>query len=191
MFIDFLCHIRQDKFPSINNFFFWFHKLSQLFLPFLLFFHHFFNLVFIQNELPKIIWPLWNKLSFCSMLFFFFFFCGGFFLLASVQLLVSWQPQPFFPPKSSASLSSLPLVTCLEPPSYLIWLLVLLQIYPPGASDSWPGEECCSSLWSLNMSLASTSFSGFSVDSSLGLYNETFCVILRGIFGSLWFLRFC
>ena len=56
------------------------------------------------------------------------------FLWASFQLLVSWSLQPFFPPQaSSASYHQQPSFLCLppqascpEPPSDLIWLLVLL-----------------------------------------------------------------
>ena len=79
------------------------------------------------------------------------------FLWASFQLLVSWSLQPFFPPQASSAsyhqqpsfICFPPQASCPEPPSDLIWLLVLLLPYPCGFCDSWPAEEWCSSARSL------------------------------------------
>ena len=76
-------------------------------------------------------------------------FSAGGFLVAT-----GFFPLPPNLLNTNSLLSTLPLASCLEAPSHLIWLLVLP--YLPGLCDSWPGEERCSSAWFLNMGLAST-----------------------------------
>ena len=95
------------------------------------------------------------------------FFSAGGFLAA---------PAFFFPPKlfnTNTLLPSLPLASCLEHPSYLIWLLGMPYLL--GVCDSWSGKYWCSRAWFLHMNLVSTWLSGFSVDSSSGLCDESSC----------------
>ena len=90
-------------------------------------------------------------------------------------------PAALFPPQAS----------CPQPPSGLIWLLVLLLPYPCRFCGPWPVEEWCSRAWSLRMGEASTWFPGFSEDSSSGHCDESSCVVLGVLFGFLGFSRFC
>ena len=108
------------------------------------------------------------------------FFSAGGFLAA---------PAFFFPPKlfnTNTLLPSLPLASCLEHPSYLIWLLGMPYLL--GVCDSWSGKYWCSRAWFLHMNLVSTWLSGFSVDSSVWVCDESY-VVLGGVFGSLGFFQ--
>lgn len=135
-----------------------------------------------------------NKVKFlCSRLL---FFCGRF--LFCRLLLACWflgsctkgffcflTPTTFFPFFSTTGfLPGTPFSCDLTFRAFcsLIYLeFVILSLAKNGAPAPW----------SLHMGLTSTWLSGFSVDSSSGLCDESSCMVLGGLFGSLGFSRFC